>query len=211
MKKTFTALTVIILCSCVSAFAVEKNFDGKIGGAYAMHPDRVGLNLEFDYLWALDPYFAVGTETGLFWINWEEKRGSKELGTDVSADVKAQTNAFVVPVLGVAQLRLPNIKDKINILPYVSLGLGLSLMPISYSDPTYTDNNAVVHKKRTLNQFYAGFTWKVVAGAAYSPSGSKIDFIAETGYVGSSLERGNNSMNMSRMILNVGVRFPFDK
>jgi hypothetical protein len=210
MKKIFAALTVIIICSCMSAFAIEKNFDGKIGGAYASHPDRVGLNLEFDYLWILDPFFAVGAETGLFWVNWEEKRGVKMVGSTQS-DVKAQTNAFIVPMLGIAQLRLPIVKDKINVLPYLSVGLGLSLMPISYSDPTYTDPAGTYHKKQTLNQLYSGFTWKVVAGAAYSPSGSKIDFIAETGYVGANLERGNDSMSMSRFILNVGVRFPIDK
>jgi hypothetical protein len=163
-----------------------------------------------DYSLVLDPFFTVGAETGLFWVNWQEKRGQTIVGSTV-ADVKAQTNAFVIPMLAVAQLRLPNVKDRFNILPYLSVGLGLSLMPISYSDPAYTDAGGTDHKKQTLNQFYAGFTWKVAAGAAYSPNGSKISFIAEVGYVGSNLERGNETLDMSRFVMNVGVRFPIDK
>jgi hypothetical protein len=211
MNKFFiTLLMSIILASSSSLFATEKNFDGKLGGGYAIYPDHLGLNLEVSQLWVFDPYFAAGIQSGLFWVKWEEVRGTEKIGA-TTQDLKARTNAYVIPALGIFQLRLPNIREKINILPYMNIGLGASIMYVSYSDPSYIDTNSVYHSKKSEQKVFGGYTWETVVGAAYSPTGSKIDFLAEVGYVGSHLYHGNEDFNMSRLIFNIGVRIPFDK
>lgn len=207
-KFILTAAFIAILST--ASFSAEKSFDGKIGGGYAFDPEHLGLNLEMTYLWNLDPYFAAGLQTGLFWVKWEETRGKTNIGA-TPTDVKASTNAYSVPLLAIAQLRLPNVKEKLNILPYLSVGLGYSAMYIAYSDPAYTDSALNYHPSEKEKKLFGGFTWETVIGAAYSPTGSKIDFLLETGYVGSKLSHGTNSVNMSRFIANAGVRFAFDK
>jgi hypothetical protein len=208
-KYLITLLMSIILAGSSSAFAAEKNFDGKLGGGYAIYPEHLGLNLELSQLWVLDPYFAAGVQSGLFWVKWEEVRGTKTIG-GTKQDLKARTNAYVIPALGIFQLRLPNIREKFSILPYLNIGLGASMMYVSYSDPSYTDDSGY-HAKQSENKMFGGYTWETVVGAAYSPTGSKIDFLAEVGYVGSHLYHGNEDFNLSRMIFNIGVRIPFDK
>jgi hypothetical protein len=208
-SKIILAAAFISIFSSAS-FSAEKSFDGKIGGGYAFDPEHFGLNIEATYLWNLDPYFAAGLQTGLFWVKWEETRGKTNIGA-TPTEVKATTNAYTIPFLAIAQLRLPNVKEKLNILPYISIGLGYSAMYIAYSDPSYTDSLGNPHPSEKEKKLFGGFTWETVVGAAYSPAGSKIDFLFETGYVGSKLSHGTSSVNMSRYIANIGVRFAFDK
>ena len=198
------------LFSIAPAFAFENSLDGKIGGAWAFDPSKGGFNINASYLWALDPFFAAGAETGLFWIKWDQQRG-RELTGQSSANIKATTNAYSIPVLAVAQVRLPNVKEKISVLPYISIGLGYSFMPLTYSDPAYTDASLVNHKAQDKFYFHTGFTWKIAVGGAYTPSGSSIAFLGETGYIGSHLYSGNKDRNMSRMFIDLGVRFTFGK
>jgi hypothetical protein len=207
--KFFIAVAFMYAATTAS-FPMQRTFDGKIGGGYAFDPEHWGLNLEGTYLWNLDPFFAAGLQSGVFWVKWEETRGKKNIGA-TPTEVKATTNALSVPFLAIAQLRLPNVKDKIHFLPYLNIGMGGSAMYISYSDPAYTDSTGVRHSKETENKVFGGFTWETVIGAAVSPSGSNIDFLFETGYVGSKLYHGNDNVNMSRFIANIGVRFTFDK
>lgn len=209
MNRTIRLLFLSVsLLASVPAFSYETTFDGKLGGAWAFYPEMPGLNINADYQWILDPYFSAGAESGLFWVQWDETRG-KELRGQTITDVKATTNAYAVPVLAIAQVRLPNIKEKFSVLPYATVGLGYSFMPVTYSDPAYTDPDGVSHKARNKFYFHTGFTWKVAAGAAYSPSGSKIAFLGEAGYVGAHLYSGNNDLDMSRMFIDIGVRFSF--
>ncbi|HEY1407239.1 MAG TPA: outer membrane beta-barrel protein [Spirochaetota bacterium] len=209
MKRIYLSI-VVLLCSssAVFAFGEQKNIDVKITGGYASYPDRPGFGMTADYQWVLDPFFSTGLETGFFWVSWKENRGKALVGQS-NANLKATTNAFSIPVLAIAQVRLQNIKEKLNILPYATIGLGYSFMPISYSDPSYTDSNGTEHRSQKLNQLYHGFTWELIAGAAYSPVGSKIDFFGEFGYIGSNLSRGNLDIDMSRYVISAGVRFAF--
>ena len=211
MKRPVLCLIfAAVIASAVPLSAMETNFDGKIGGGYAFYPNMPGFDLSADYLWVLDPFFSAGAESGLFWVQWEEKRG-KELVGQSNSSLKASTNAFAVPVMGIAQVRLPNLKEKISVLPYLTVGLGYTFMPLTYSDPEYTDSSSVTHKAQNKFYLYHGFTWKVIVGGAFTPAGSNIAFIGETGIVGSTLSHGNSNIGMTRMIVNAGVRFTFGK
>jgi len=206
--KQLIVLTMICVFSATGAYAIGtgKSIEGKIGGGYAPYTNRAGLNVSGNLQWDLDPFFSCGIESGFFWINWEEKRG-KELVGQSNSDLKATTNAVVFPFMAIAQIKLPNLKDKIKVVPFLTVGLGYSLMPLVYSDPHYTDASGVDHSAKNLYRLFHGFTWEVFAGAAYSPSGSKIEFIGEFGYIGSHLYHGNSDINMSRISLDAGVRF----
>lgn len=209
MNRVFRLfLFSVSLLLSVPAFAYETSFDGKIGGAWAFYPEMPGLNLTADYQWVLDPYLSVGAESGLFWVQWDEKRGTELIGQTVS-DVKATTNAYAVPVLAIAQIRLPTLKEKISVLPYMTVGLGYSFMPLTYSDPAYIDTDGISHKAKEKFYFHTGFTWKVAVGAAYTPSGSRIAFLGEAGYVGAHLYSGDRDLDMSRMFIDFGARFTF--
>lgn len=203
-------LIMICMSSAVIAMGEQKNIDVKLSGGYATYPERGGFGLLADYLWALDPYFAAGVETGFFWVKWEEKRGKALVGQS-DADLKAKTNAFSIPALAIGQVRFQNLKEKYNILPYITVGLGYTFMPVTYSDPSYTDSSGTAHDSKKLHQLYHGFTWEVFAGAAYSPTGSNVHFLAEVGYVGSKPSKGNVDIDMSRFMINAGVRFAFLK
>ena len=212
MKKMmlFAAITAVAF-SITPLWAAESNLDAKIGGAWAFDQSRAGLDVGADYLWVLDPFFAAGAESGLFWVQWDQQRG-KEITGQSSADIKARTNAYVIPVLAVAQVRLPNVKEKISVLPYLSVGLGYSFMPLTYSDPSYTDTGTgQEYKSQKKFFFHTGFTWKVALGGAYTPSGSNIAFLGEAGYVGAHLYHGSRDRDMSRMFFDFGVRFTLGK
>jgi hypothetical protein len=211
MKRLIIFL-LISAFSATGAFAlgIDSSIDGKIGGGYAPYTKRGGLTLSGNYQWVLDPFFSCGLETGFFWINWEEKRGQELVGQS-NSDLKATTNAVVFPLMAIAQVRFPNLKDKINVIPFITVGLGYSLMPLVYSDPSYQDAYGVNHPARNLYRLFHGLTWEVFGGAAYSPSGSKIEFVGEFGYIGAHLYHGNNDINMSRFTLNAGVRFSLGK
>ena len=210
MKRIIMCAAAAVLLSFSPAFAVESNFDGKLGGAWAFDPAMPGLDVGADYQWVLDPFFSAGVESGLFWIQWDQQRKTEVTGQS-NASVKATTNAYSIPVLATAQIRLPNVKEKINVLPYLSIGLGYSFMPLTYSDPSYTDKAGTYHKAKDSFKFHTGFTWKIAAGAAYTPEGSRIAFIGETGFIGAHLYSGNTDRNMSRMFIDLGVRFTLGK
>lgn len=206
MKRILMCAAAAVLFSFSSAFAVESNFDGKLGGAWAFDPAMPGLDVGANYQWILDPFFSAGVESGLFWIRWDQQRKTEVTGQS-NASVKATTNAYSIPVLATAQIRLPNVKEKINVLPYLSIGLGYSFMPLTYSDPSYTDVSGNFHSAKDSFKFHTGFTWKIAAGAAYTPEGSRIAFLGETGFIGAHLYSGNTDRNMSRMFIDLGVRF----
>ena len=210
-KMTICAVIASALLSITPLSAAESNLDAKIGGAWAFDPSKAGLDVGADYLWVLDPYFAAGAESGLYWVQWDQQRG-KDITGQSSADVKARTNAYVIPLLAIAQVRLPNVKEKISVLPYLSVGLGYSFMPLTYSDPSYTDSvSGTTYKSQKKFFLHTGFTWKVAVGGAYSPAGSSIAFIGEGGYIGAHLYHGSRDRDMSRAFIDLGVRFTLGK
>jgi hypothetical protein len=205
MKKHII-IFCIILSALIStnAFSYPKSLDGKIGAGYASEPDKFGWQLNFAFLNDLDPFFALGFEPGFYWARWNRKISSSEVG-NVPADIKADSDAYIFPAIVDAQVRLPNLKSKIYVEPYVTLGLGYSFMILDYTIPAYQSNSSEHNTK-----FFHGFTWQLMFGMSYDPGySSKLKFIAELGYRGAKLKKGNLEIDMSGAILNIGIRYPF--
>ncbi len=205
MKK-FLIIHLVILTVFISAnaFAYAKTLDGKLGTGYAQDPDKFGWQLNFMWLADLDPFFALGFEPGIYWAKWERKISNKEVG-DVPANVKADTNAYMIPVLADAQIRLPNLQNKIHMIPYLTVGIGYSFMILRYTMPEYNGSES----SETKTKFFHGLTWQVMLGMSYDPGhSSKIRFIAEAGYRSAKLSKGNLEIDMSGLVINIGVKYP---
>jgi hypothetical protein len=196
LKLIVFTLTFSLILISTDVFSYPRSLDGKIGTGYASDPEKFGWQLNFAYLADLDPFFALGFEPGFYWARWNRKINSKEVG-DVPANVKADSNAYIFPALADAQIRLPNLKSRLHVEPYVTLGLGYSFMILNYTTPEYASTSGgetVSSENKT--KFFHGFTWQLLLGMAYDPGpSSKIKFIAELGYRGAK-------------ILNIGIRYP---
>lgn len=205
-----TVLILIILITASPAFAFEKEIIGKIGTAYAFDPSRFGLDINFQYNWVLDPYFVLGPETGFYWITWNNKIGTEETTPNNTSAVKADSDAYMIPVILDAQLRLPNLKKYIYVTPYAIVGMGYSFMFLHYSQPNFTDSQSgKVYNKDKITKFYSGFTWQLIIGTALKPgSESGIEFLAEFGYRYAKLKSGDIQLDMSGILIRVGVRYP---
>jgi hypothetical protein len=209
MKKS-VILPIIFTFILISTngFSYQKSLDGKIGTGYASDPDKFGWQLNFAYLADLDPFFALGFEPGFYWARWDRKISSSEVG-DVPANVKADSNAYIFPAMVDAQIRLPNLKNKLKVEPYITLGLGYSFMILNYTTPQYENTSGETVSSDNKTKFFHGFTWQVMLGMAYDPGpSSKIKFIAELGYRGAKLKKGNLEIDMSGAVLNIGIRYP---
>jgi hypothetical protein len=206
------ALVLVLCASAPAAFAVPNEIMGRLGTAYATDPDKFGLDLSGQYNWVLDPYFALGVDGGIYWINWSRKIGTREAGA-VDTDVKADTNAYDVPVMLDAQLRLPALKKYIYLTPYATVGLGYSFMLLHYSQPEYTTPapTSKHYDAETILKFFYGFTWQFLAGVGFQPEGSKIEFIGEVGYRGGALKSGSSEIDMGGYLFRLGVKYPFGK
>ncbi|MFH0975378.1 MAG: outer membrane beta-barrel protein [Spirochaetota bacterium] len=209
MKKLALILIIpIIIIMSASAFPYAKTMDGKIGTGYASDPEKFGWQLNFAWLADLDPFFALGFEPGFYWATWEKKVSSVEVG-EVGANVKADSDAYIIPVLADAQIRFPNLQSRLHVIPYLTLGLGYSFMILHYATPEYDDSGGQHHDSDTQTKFFHGFTWQLMLGMAYDPGqSSKIKFIAEVGYRGAKLSKGNLEIDMSGVVLNIGVKYP---
>jgi hypothetical protein len=205
MKKILIIPFVILsIFISTNAFPYAKTLDGKLGTGYASEPEKFGWQLNFMWLADLDPFFGLGFEPGIYWAKWERKISSKEEG-NVPANVKADSNAYIIPVLADAQIRLPNLQSKIYVIPYVTLGLGYSLMILHYTIPEYSGSES----SETKTKLFHGLTWQLMFGMSYDPgSSSKIRFIAEAGYRSAQLSKGNLEIDMSGIVINIGVRYP---
>jgi len=210
MKKTILIVSsFVMMFFCSSVVVASDSLDGKIGAAYGSDADKFGLQLNFAFLTEVDPYFSLGFEPGFYWLQWDNKIGRKQQGA-VTADVKADTNAYIFPLILDAQILLPDLREKYFILPYLTIGLGYSLMIYDYNQPAYIDSATLeTQDSRSDTDFYSGFTWQVIAGAAIKPGQrSRIEFIAEVGYRGVKLKRDNLEIDMSGFLINIGVRYP---
>lgn len=205
MKLTRTTIVFFLVLLCTApAFAVERDIQGKLGTGYAYDPSKFGLDFSLQYNWVLDPYFALGAESGFYWIYWSRKIASGET-VGISSDIKADTNAYMIPVIANAQLRLPNLIKKIYVMPYVTVGLGYSFMMIHYSEP---DIAASEYDGESVTKFFKGFTWQLIAGAGYQPEGSNVEFIGELGYRRAALKTGTTEIDMSGLVIRLGVKYP---
>lgn len=188
--------TVIIRETNVFVNPSDNEFIGKIGTGYAADPEQFGLDLSFNYIYNLDPYFVVGLETDFFWVSWESKLGDVTAGGGTNASLKAETNMFTFPVFANAQLRLPFLRQKIYFEPFITVGLGYSFMILDYTS-----------EEEDGTDFFSGFAWQVLFTAAYRlPQGSAVDFLLDLGYRGMEPQKDNVEINMSGPVIRLGVR-----
>ena len=174
----------------------DNEIMGKIGAGYAAGPDMLGLDLSFNYIYNLDPYFVVGFEADFFWVNWENTLGEANAGGGVDATRKAETNLYNFPVFANAQVRLPGLREKIFFEPFITIGLGYSFMILDYTSDI-----------KDGTDFYSGFAWQVIFTAAYRLSQrSAVDFLLDLGYRGNAPQKGDVEVDMSGPIARIGVR-----
>ena len=179
----------------------------KIGTGYANKPEKFGLDVVTSFYYEFDPYFAAGFETGLFWIRWDQKIGTEQVGL-TTADVKTDTNAYSIPLLVTAQVRFPRLLSQFRLEPSITAGLGYTIMFLSYSRPSYVEagTGREFEKKSTL-LMYGGFAWQVFASMGFRPADdSKVEFILDVGYRGLYPERENVQFNMSGFVTRLGVK-----
>lgn len=212
MKKILITFFVICAACAVASqslsAATGKSLDGKIGTAYATDAEKFGWQLNFAFLTELDPYFAIGFEPGIYWIKWERKIGTTQQGT-LNADVKADTNAYMIPLIGVAQIRLPNLRNKMYVQPYCNIGIGYSFMILNYTQPEYVAASGATVPSESKTKFYHGLTEQLMFGASFQPPESKIEFLFELGYRWAKLQKGDIEIDMSGFVFNLGVKYPF--
>lgn len=196
---SFVAVSAIALSTSNFADA-PSSIDGNIGGGYALNPSKWGLEMNLTYLKDLDPYFGIGIDPGFYWLNWRQKLGDITTDSGVSASEVKETDAFMIPVFAVAQLRVVYLQEKIGVEPYLNIGLGYSGMFLSYKN---VNNQSKI-------DYYGGFSWELVAGVAITPKGStKIKFLIDAGYRSAQLSSSHDiSIDMSGLMFNIGVRYP---
>ncbi len=209
IRKSLIPVLLFTMLVATDLFAVDREIYGKIGTGYASDPARYGLDLAAQYNYALDPYFVVGPEAGFFWVQWNRTIGVKDVTPGVRADVTADTNAYDIPVLMNATVRIPNLSNTVKMTPFVTVGLGYSFMLIHYSQPQFTDSaTGASYESESVTKFFHGFTWQIVGGVGYQPERSKVEFRLEAGYRGSTLEHESLEIDMSCFMIHVGANYP---
>ncbi len=213
MKKVYGVILILgmLWYAGSEVFAVETGIDGTLGTAYSTDPAKFGMDLSLQHNWVLDPFFVMGFESGLYWVQWSRKVGEDEVTQDVSGDLKADTNAFYIPIMVDAQVRLPNLKKRLHVTPYINIGLGYPVMIMHFSQPAYKDTGGDEYPEENKTKFFSGFAWQIVAGAGYKPSDqSKVEFLGEFGYRNAQLKNEDNiEIDMSGFMIRIGVRYPF--
>ncbi len=209
MKRILIALTLLVMTfAAMPLFAVERDIQGKLGTGYSSDPAKFGLDLNFQYNWVLDPYFAIGLDSGLYWIRWDRKIGTKDSG-GVDVDVKADSNVYMLPILADAQVRLPVLKDYIFVTPYATIGMGYSFMLLTFSQPDFEDSvSGKNYDKERIYKFFSGLTWQIIGGAGYQFKNSKVEFFAEAGYRNAKLKSGDLELDMSGLVIRIGAKYP---
>ena len=210
MKKYYVLIVFLfIIFTAPEIYSYENEFIGKIGTSYAKEPAKFGLDISVNYLLVLGPFFAAGLEADFFWLEWERTLGTKEVG-QTTAEVKAKTNAYTIPVFFNAQLRLPNLAKFIYVEPSLTVGLGYAFLILDDSIPEYTEVSGPTHEASDELNFYGGFAWQVIASIAFKPGEeSKINFTFDIGYRGAYPENDGIEFNMSGFLTRVGVKFKF--
>lgn len=189
-------ITLSILIFSVNVFAINSTLDVKGGIQYPDAPDKTGFDSAITLNIGLDKYFTLGAETGFGWVKWKDENGKYSDGNVVLTQVD-KTNAYSLPLLGVATIRLADMMDSYGIMPYVTGGAGYSWT--WYRRPDLKDN-------------FHGFTWEVMGGFKIKlGSDSNLSLIAEGGYRSAAIENSESyELDMSGPVGRVGISFPIE-
>lgn len=168
----------------------------KLGMGYAKDPGKVGLDVSANYYYNLDPFFVFGVEGDFFWVSWDSKLDDVNAGGSANGSLKAETDLYTFPIFFNAQLRLPMLKNKIHVEPFITVGLGYCFMILDYSSEVESDTD-----------LYSGFAWQILASASYKISDrSAVEFVGDLGYRSIQPDKDNVEIDMSGLIARVGVR-----
>jgi len=189
-------LTVSILMFSMSVFAVNSTIDIKGGVQIPDAPDKAGFDSAITLNIGLDKYFTLGVESGFGWVKWKDENANLAAGNIVLTKVE-KTNAYTLPLLAVATVRLADMMDSYGFMPYVTGGAGYSWT--WYRHPEFKDN-------------FHGFTWEVMGGLKLKlGTDSNLSFIAEGGYRNAAVENSENyELDMSGFIGRAGISFPLE-
>ncbi|MGL4370260.1 MAG: outer membrane beta-barrel protein, partial [Spirochaetota bacterium] len=198
------------LC-CIAGFtaaqAQEMLVDVKAGTSYAKDPEKFGFNSAVEAGVGINPYFALVAMPGFTWFSWDQGTGVTKTEGVLTSELKESVDGYMFPVLVAAKLRLPDFKESLGIVPYVTVGVGYSWLKYSYSTPEYTDENGYSHEKLSDDMTFKGLTWLVLAGIAYKLGDSNMSVLLEGGYRGAKLEKDDFEVDMSGFVVNAGVSF----
>jgi len=174
----------------------DNEFSGKLGTGYAKDPEKFGLDLSLNYIYNLDPVFVFGFEGDFFWVKWNNKLGDVNAGGAVNGALTASTDLYTFPFFANAQIRLPFLREKLYIMPSVTVGLGYAFMILDYASDTENETD-----------LYTGFAWQVLGSASYKIfQNSAVDFVLDFGYRGLTLEKDRIEIDMSGIITRIGVK-----
>jgi hypothetical protein len=184
----------------------SNQLSGKLGTGYSSQAEKFGLDLSANYNYVLDQYFLVGIETDLLWINWERTMGAKEIG-QTEAKVKANTDAFVIPVYLNAQIKFPGLFKTINLTPSFTIGLGWGTMILMDAIPEYEKDVTTTVESKDEITVYSGFSWQTYFSMDFKPESSNIAFILDLGYRSITPSSSGIEFDMSGFVAKAGVKF----
>ncbi len=214
-KKLLTFLVSTgLVFSLSSAFAFDM--DIKLGASGPADAKQVGFDgaVSFNFpVIAMSEQgvgFSIGIQPGFQWVSWEKGLGVyKSLGGVLQAEVTADTNVFLVPVLLTLQARFPvYLGDQASAF-YVNLGAGYSFGSAEYSVPEYTNTSSVLVPAVESTASLSGFTYEAIAGFAFAAN-TNLSIFAEAGYRGADTETDDGfKYDMSGWVARVGARLKF--
>lgn len=198
MKRLIMTVAAVFLAGSLSmAAAGTADVGGSAGIGYPDYPDQVSFDMGIFFDYNINPYLAVGLESGFDWVFREYKSGSTPVGSLGALSSSERYNFYSFPLLGMVTINVP--LEGTPVTPFLSGGAGYSWTIYKAPDDSWT---------------FHGFTWQVMAGAVIElgekAMGMKI--LAEAGYRGTMVETTVNGANveleMSSPIVRVGVVFP---
>jgi len=192
IRKIF--LTLITLVFSTALFAQSTSVHIKGGVQYPSDPDKLGFDSALTFNLGLDKYFALGVESGFGMLQWKEKGNKVGFGGLSGAQVD-KSNAYSLPLLAVATIRLADMMEDYGFMPYITGGAGYSWT--WYRHPNFKDR-------------FDGFTWQAVGGFEFKlGADSDLALVIEGGYRGAAVENSKNwELNMSGWIGRVGISIP---
>ncbi len=193
-RKILVALAMLTFS--VSAFAINSTLHVKGGVQYPDAPDKAGFDSAATLNIGVDKYFTIGAESGFGWVKWEDKDAALAAG-NVSLTKVDKTNAYTLPLLAVATVRLADMMETYGFMPYITGGAGYSWT--WYDHPEFSDR-------------FEGFTWQVMGGLEIKlGSDSNLSFVIEGGYRDAGIENSDDyELDMSGFIGRAGVSFPLE-
>ncbi|HNX24729.1 MAG TPA: outer membrane beta-barrel protein [Spirochaetota bacterium] len=195
MKRKILA-TLAMLTFSISAFAINSTLHVKGGVQYPDAPDKAGFDSAATLNIGVDKYFTLGAESGFGWVKWEDKDSDVAAGYVTLSKVD-KTNAYTLPLLAVATVRLADMMETYGFMPYLTGGAGYSWT--WYDNPEFSDR-------------FEGFTWQVMGGVEIKiGADSNLSFLIEGGYRDAGVQNSDDyELDMSGFIGRVGISFPLE-